>query len=43
MSIMGKRLCLAIKFVEPTTTGANPDDPRPAGVKGAHNIMTQGI
>ena len=43
MLIMGERLCVTIKLVEPTTAGANPDDPLPACVKGAHSIMTQTV
>jgi hypothetical protein len=43
MLIMGELLCLAIKLVEPTTIGADPEDPRPACVKGTHIIMTQAV
>ncbi len=40
---MGELFCLAIKLVESTAIGADPEDPRPACVKGAHIIMTQAV
>ena len=40
---MGKLFGLAIKLVESTTIGANPDDSIPACVKGAHIIMTKAV
>ena len=43
MFIMGERLCLAVKFKQPTTSGTNPNDSRAVCMESAYFIMTQAV
>ena len=40
---MGELFCLAIKLVEPSAIGADPDDSLPACVKGVSIIIAQAV